>query len=59
MKNKQKVKALLRRLKEKAHEWDDNEAKELCQEAEDAVEAEDDGSNPGGDPPPDPPGKKP
>lgn len=58
MKNKQKVKDLLRRIKEKVAEWEDNELNELCKEAEDTVETEDDGSNPGGDPPP-PPGKKP
>lgn len=59
MKNKQKVKDLLSRLKEKALKWGDDEAFRLCKEAEDTVETEDDGSNPGGDPPPDPPGKKP
>lgn len=59
MKSKQKVTSLLKRIREKVEKWDDEELKELCKEAEDAVETEDDGSNPGGDPPPDPPGKKP
>lgn len=57
MKNKQKLKGILQRIKKKAEEWEDDELNDLCKEAEDTVEAEDDGSNPNGDPPPDPPGK--
>ncbi len=51
MKNKKKVKELLAKIRAKAEEGDDQELKDLCKEAADTVETEDDGSNPPGGPP--------